>query len=149
MAFLTGTYLHTVDNGGRIAVPSKLRERLGEHVVVTYGRGRCVAIFPYDVWQKIAERATQEEPNTGEAENDMRLWTFAMTSDDQVDNQGRVSIPEHLRQDVGIVGEVAVVGVGDHLQVWDRDAWVAKRASLRERPPNAPGAHPGEQGGRT
>jgi MraZ protein len=142
MLFFTGTYLHSLDDRGRIAVPAKLREKLGAEVAVTNGRGACLAIFPLDVWQVTANRVLSE-PNVSDSDNDMRLFTFGDAWEGPVDNQGRIALPDYLRDAAGLTGEVAVVGAGDHVQIWDKQAWINRRAELRRSPPNLAGQRSG------
>jgi MraZ protein len=142
--YFTGTYLHTIDDHGRVALPSKLRERLGDSIVITNGHGQCLAVYPEPKWQSTAD-ALLSNPGVDESENDKRLFYFGDSWPGDVDKQGRVSIPDYLRTDAGLGVEVAIVGAGDNIQIWDKDAWIARRAAQRQLQSGVAGARPGDK----
>jgi MraZ protein len=145
MSYFTGTYLHTLDERGRIALPAKLREKLGEKVAVTYGRTeQSLAVYPYAVWE-VTVKKVLEQPVVNDSENDMRLFFFGNAWEGAADGQGRIPLPDHMREATGLSGEVAVVGAGDHVQIWDKEAWISKRADLRKRPPSLTGPRPSDR----
>jgi MraZ protein len=141
MPFFTGTYLHTLDERNRIAMPAKLRPLLGERVAVNIGREACLVVYPYAVWEATGAQITRG-PDTTQEEFDIRLQYFANALDVTVDGQGRVALTDYVCEAVGIKSEVAVVGAGDQVQIWDRETWIAKRAKLREKPASLPGLRP-------
>ena len=129
--YFTGTYLHTIDDHGRVALPSKLRERLGDSIMVTKGRGACLKVYPEHKWTTTAD-ALLSTPGVDVAEDERRLDYFGDSWPGDVDKQGRVSLPDYLRSDAGLGTDVAIVGAGDNIQIWDKDAWIARRAAQRQ-----------------
>ena len=131
----TGTYLHTLDDRGRIALPAKLRECLGDKVAVTNGFApNTLVVYPEHTWEKFSDRLL-EAPAVNEAANDARLYYFGNAWEGAIDNQGRIPLPDYMREFANLSNEVAVVGAGDHIVIWDRQEWIAKRAALRANRP--------------
>ena len=148
MERLTGTYFHTLDDRGRVALPAKLREKLGEKVAVTNGIAHhSLVVYPEDKWDVISDHILAA-PAVNEEENDIRLFFFGDATEADVDGQGRIAIPEYLREYAGMTGEVAIVGAGDHIQIWDKEAWIAKRAALRAKAPSLPSIRTAESASR-
>lgn len=139
--YFTGTYLHTIDDRGRVALPAKLREKMGDAIAIANGRGKCLVVYPEEVWIAMGKDVLSS-PDLNAAEDDMRLFFFADAWDGEIDKQGRVPIPDYMRDAGGLATDVAVVGAGDHIQIWDREAWIAKRAELRKNPPTLVSSRP-------
>ena len=131
LPILSGSYAHSLDDRGRIAVPAKLREKLGDGVWVTVSLGK-LGLYPPDVWQRHIERYLAVSPFDPAGLND-RLDIFSMAQECDIDKQGRVLIPPDLRQAVRLSNDVVLVGVGDHIQVWNQDDWRVMRGRLDER----------------
>lgn len=132
--YFSGTYLHTIDERGRVALPAKLREKLGDAIAITNGRGKCLVVYPEKVWNAMAEKVISA-PDLNAGEDNMRLFLFGDAWEGEIDKQGRVPIPDYLRDAATLGADVAVVGAGDHVQIWDKEAWIAKRAELHKSPP--------------
>ena len=146
--YFTGTYLHTLDERGRIAIPARLREKLGEMVSVVRGRGNCLVVYPHEAWITMAEQVLAKpgrNPILNPVEEDEAMRMFSEVWDGEMDKQGRIPIPDYLRQDAKLISDVAVVGLGDHIQIWDKEAWLARRADLRRSPPVAQVTRPAER----
>lgn len=117
-----GEYSHSVDPKKRLALPSKFRGELGNRVVVTRGLDRCLFVYPMKVWEEIASKLG----NLPVGESGTRSFIRLMLSgavDTELDSQGRVLLPEYLKNDAGLKKEVTVVGVYNRLEIWDEDAW--------------------------
>ena len=119
---LLGEHEHTLDDKNRLTLPSKLREQLGAHVVVSRGLDGCLYVYADGEWARLAERVGSLDPFSREART-MQRWFFASGSDAELDKQGRMVIPAALLKIAGIGREVTVAGVYDHLEIWDRAAW--------------------------
>jgi MraZ protein len=130
MAILTGTYQHTLDDRGRIALPARLRERLGATVFVFRGSGKCVRVVPYNVYDAATTKVTSVSWKTEQGDDD-RLLEYPEVAEVDIDSQGRIAIGDDHRAEADLAGEVTIVGAGDHLQIWNKAAWAAKRAALR------------------
>jgi len=136
--YFTGTYIHTLDDRGRLALPAKLRDRLGERVTVTIGIApHSLAIYPESSWGQLRNRLLAT-PAVTEEDNNLRLSFFGEALDGTIDNQGRIAIPDYLREWAELTGEVAVVGTGDYITIWDKQAWINTRAALRAKRPSWP-----------
>jgi MraZ protein len=135
MKYFSGSYAHSLDDRGRLAIPSRLRERLGDALVVTKGRERYLVVYPAADWDAQVEQVLAV-PAFDAAAIDLRLSIFADASDCDVDKQGRILIPASLREFAGIAENVTIVGAGDHVQIWDCNAWEIKSKALAERPPD-------------
>jgi MraZ protein len=119
---LLGEHEHSLDDKNRLTLPAKLREQLGERVVVTRGLDGCLYVYAEAEWAQLAQRVGTLDPFSREART-MQRWFFASGSDAELDKQGRMVIPATLLKQAGIGREVTVAGVYDHLEIWDRAAW--------------------------
>ncbi|MDE7328045.1 MAG: division/cell wall cluster transcriptional repressor MraZ [Lachnospiraceae bacterium] len=114
-----GQYRHTVDTKGRVFVPMKFREGLGEHFVLTGGLDGCLFLYPDRKWEEFANQL-KSLAGTKEARQ-LKRYFFANAAEMEVDSQGRILIPSHLRGGVG--KEVVFVGVFDRVELWDSGCW--------------------------
>ena len=119
-----GEYQHTVDEKGRVVMPSKFRDRLEDGVVVTKGQERCLFVFPVDRWEEEVAKVNRL-PRTNRRNRDYARSFFGAASDQRIDKQGRLQIPPALRSYAGLDKEVAIVGVADRLEIWNVEAWQA------------------------
>lgn len=113
-----GTYQHTFDDKGRLTLPAKWRSELAGGVVVTRGVDKCLYIFTRAKFEGMAK----EIENQGIERADAREWARHIAgnaSDAEADKQGRIIIPQSLRDFAGLNGQVVVVGVIGHIEVWD------------------------------
>jgi len=116
-----GEYHHTIDDKGRLTIPSKIRYELGETFVVTRGLDGCLFVYPKNVWDNIV-RKYQELPNVKDARNFMRFFLSGAT-DTQFDKQGRINIASPLIKYAELKKDCVVIGVGDRLEIWSEDRW--------------------------
>lgn len=117
-----GAYSHTLDAKGRVVMPSKFRNGLEAGCVVTKGQERCLYVFSMDRWEKEAERV-QTLPRTDRRARNYSRSFFASATDQQLDGQGRVQLPESLRRYAGLEKDLSVVGVADHIEIWAAEVW--------------------------
>jgi transcriptional regulator MraZ len=133
---LLGEYEHTMDDKNRLTLPAKFRQAFGDGVILTRGLERCVVAYPRRDWsERIGRRLDELDPLSGEARA-VRRFTFAGASDEELDKQGRVTIPAPLLRHAGLEREVVVAGLHDHLEIWDRAAWRAQLAELEGSAPH-------------
>jgi MraZ protein len=116
-----GEYNHTVDDKGRVIIPVKFREDLGDDFVVSRGLDGCLFVHDNKEWQKFVEKL-QEIPGGKDARQFRRNF-LAKAETASIDKQGRVLIPEKLRSEAAIEKEVVVIGVGNRIEIWNRDNW--------------------------
>ena len=124
-----GEYAHTVDEKGRITLPAKYRADLASGVVVTRGIDKCLFVFPMEEWKKLSDRVSALPLTDGQAREFRRLL-FSGATDAELDKQGRVLLPQYLRDYAGLNSNVIVAGLNTHMEIWALDAWNAIRANL-------------------
>jgi MraZ protein len=117
-----GTHQPRLDDKGRLFLPAKYREELAEGLVITKGQERCLYVFPVEEFQRITE-ALRTAPVTAKAVRDYSRVFFASASDEVPDKQGRVTIPQSLRQYAGLDRDCVVIGANTRLEIWDAQAW--------------------------
>jgi MraZ protein len=121
-AMFLGEYEHNLDDKGRLAVPARFREELGEGVVITRGFDHCLMGFPRPRWEELAERVSGLSLGHGDARN-MRRLLFSGAADIQLDRQGRILIPQNLREYAGLSEQVIVAGLNTHFEIWSGERW--------------------------
>ena len=117
-----GEYNHTIDAKGRLIVPSKFREKLGEEFVVTKGLDDCLFVYPMDEWAHI-EEAFRKVPLTNKKARDFVRFFFAGAASCEVDKQGRILLPPNLRSYAGLEKEIVSAGVLNRVEIWDKEKW--------------------------
>jgi MraZ protein len=117
-----GEYEHNLDDKGRLAVPARFREDLGDGVVITRGFDRCLMGFPRAVWTRLAEQVSNLSLGQGEARN-LRRLLFSGAADIMLDRQGRILIPQNLREYAGLGEQVIVAGLNTHFEIWSNERW--------------------------
>jgi MraZ protein len=126
---LLGEHEHALDEKNRLTLPARLRDQLGDRVVVTRGLDGCLYVYAAAEWSKLADRVGTLDPLSSEART-MQRFFFASAMDAELDKQGRIVIPASLLESAGIGREVTVAGIYDHLEVWDRAAWRDQRQTV-------------------
>jgi MraZ protein len=120
----TGEFRHAIDGKGRIAVPARFRAELAPGAHVTRWMDNCVAIFPNQAWQKLADRVGEQRYADAGARAFSR-FLFSGAFEVEVDRQGRVVLPASLRQFGGLTTEAVVVGSLDHIELWEPTRWAS------------------------
>jgi MraZ protein len=126
-----GEYQHSVDSKGRLVLPSKFRDRLDPGLVVTKGQERCLYVFPVDRWEEEVDKVNRL-PRTDRRSRNYARSFFGSATDQHLDGQGRVQLPQTLRDYAGLSKDVTVVGVADRVEIWDTDAWTANSTDADE-----------------
>ncbi len=116
-----GEFEHTLDDKGRVFLPARHREELGEIVMAARGVDGQINIYPVAAWQALAE-TLGDQNQAHSAVRDMGRITFA-ASECPVDKQGRIVLPNALRKHAQLDTEVVLVGVKNHLEIWSRENW--------------------------
>lgn len=116
-----GEYHHTIDEKGRLILPSKIRVELKSNFVITRGLDGCLFIYPSDEWDNIIAKY-RELPNTKDARNFMRFFLSGATNSD-FDKQGRINIPSPLIEYANLNKDCVIIGVNERLEVWDKNRW--------------------------
>ena len=121
-----GEYQHTLDPKGRVILPSAFRERLKDGLVMTVGLDHCLTVHPTDEWEQVVEglRALR---TTDRRERMFARMMTASAHAEELDRQGRITIPGRLRQYAALDKDVAVVGADSRIELWDAGRWESYR----------------------
>ncbi len=121
-----GEYSHALDKKGRIIVPSKFREIFKEHYAekfyITRGLDKCLFVFTEEEW-KIQERHFKDMPFTRQEARKFNRLYFSGASEVTCDKQGRILIPQYLKEYAEIKNDVVIVGVSDRIEIWAKEKW--------------------------
>ena len=117
-----GTYEPRLDEKGRLILPAKFRDELAGGVVLTRGQERCLYAFPMREFEDMHDRLRQAPVTSKQARDYLRVF-LSGASDEIPDKQGRVTVPANLRRYAGLERELAVIGAGSRLEIWDAQAW--------------------------
>ena len=118
-----GEYNHTVDGKGRLIVPSKFRESLGDEFVVTKGLDGCLFVYSNEEWANIEEKFRNVPLTTKDARKFSRFF-FAGAATCEVDKQGRILLPAVLREYADIQKDIVSVGVLNRIEIWSKQRWL-------------------------
>jgi MraZ protein len=114
-----GEYHHTIDDKGRLTIPSKLREELGDKIVITKGLDGCLFLYPTSEFKSITEKY-KELPNTKDARNYLRFF-LSGAMEIEFDKQGRINISQPLIKFASLVKDCVIIGVNERLEIWSSD----------------------------
>jgi MraZ protein len=116
---MTGTYHHTIDAKGRLAIPARLRDELGESFHVTLSTEKCLTVYSNDSWNELNNRI-KSLPMLSQKE--MRSLS-ALAAKCDIDAQGRILLPQALREFANLKKNVTIIGAGEWAEIWDSDEW--------------------------
>ncbi|GED10205.1 transcriptional regulator MraZ [Cellulosimicrobium cellulans] len=119
---LLGTFTPRLDDKGRLILPAKFRSRLAPGLVMTRGQERCLFLLPMDEFRRMYDQIRQAPVTSKQARDYLRVF-LSGASDEIPDKQGRISIPAPLRAYAGLDRDVAVIGAGTRVEIWDAQAW--------------------------
>lgn len=126
-----GEYQHTIDPKGRLIVPAKFREGLGEQFIATRGLDKCLFVYPLEEW-KILEQKLKNLPVTqAEARSFVRFF-FSGATECELDKQGRILIPANLREYGQLDKDVVFVGIASRVEIWAKERWDDYSATANE-----------------
>ena len=117
-----GEYNHTIDSKGRLIVPSKFREALGDEFVVTKGLDGCLFVFPMDEWNFFTQKL-HDLPLTKKEARQFSRFFLAGAASCEVDKQGRILLPSVLRDFSGLDKDAVLVGVSSRIEIWSKLKW--------------------------
>ncbi|MBP2102300.1 MraZ protein [Enterococcus alcedinis] len=119
-----GEFQHTIDAKGRLIMPSKLREKLGEKFVVTRGLDGCLFGYPLSEWAQLEAKLSEMPLAKKDARTFVRFFYSAAT-ECELDKQGRINIPASLRTHGNLIKNCVIVGVSNRIEIWDEERWQA------------------------
>lgn len=117
-----GEYQHNIDTKGRIIVPAKFRELLGETFVITRGLDRCLFGYPLEEWKQVEEKL-KALPLTKKDARAFTRFFFSGASECELDKQGRINIPTPLVSYAQLEKECVVLGVSNRIEIWSKELW--------------------------
>ena len=117
-----GEYNHTIDAKGRLIIPAKFRETLGEEFVVTKGLDGCLFVYDNKEWSAFEEKLKSLPLTNKDARQFVRFFLAGATQA-EVDKQGRILIPGVLREFAGLEKDVVLVGVASKIEIWSKERW--------------------------
>ncbi len=117
-----GQYNHSLDAKGRVIVPAKLREELGDTFVVTKGFDGCLFVYSDEGWKAFEDKFNSLPLNNKDVRQLTRFFLAGAVSC-EVDKQGRFNIPQYLREFAGLDKDVVLIGAGSRVEIWDKNKW--------------------------
>jgi len=117
-----GEYHHSIDNKGRMIVPSKFRDNLGEMFIITRGLDQCLFGYPLSEWALIEEKL-KGLPLTKKDARAFTRFFFSGATESELDKQGRINIPAPLLQYAKLEKECVVLGVSNRIEIWSKQIW--------------------------
>ena len=117
-----GEYQHTIDTKGRLIIPHKFRDALGEKFVATKGLDNCLFVYPMEEWQQF-EQKFKSIPSTSKDARAFARFFFSGATECELDKQGRILLPANLREHGKMDKEVVVLGVSTRVEIWSKEIW--------------------------
>lgn len=127
---LKGEYSHTIDAKGRVIIPAKMRDDLGEHFVITKGMEHCLYAYPEKEWAAFEEKLNALPTTTDKKARSFAYFFQGSANDADLDKQGRVPISAVLRDYANLEKEVVFIGMGKRAEIWDKARWDEKNAEV-------------------
>lgn len=122
-----GEFKHNLDAKGRVAVPAKFRNKLGVNAIITRGLDHCLFVFNSKEWEALAQKLISLPLAQANSRAFVRLM-LAGAVEAEVDKQGRVLIPDYLREYAGLKKETIITGLYNRIEIWDSNAWKQYKA---------------------
>lgn len=120
---ISGEYNHALDSKNRIILPVKLREQLGENIVMAKGVDLCVSVYPTDAWGTFTDKINSLPEIQSRK---IKRFIYSSAVELATDTQGRILVPQNLKDYAGLGKNVTIIGVGDHVEIWDEENWKAE-----------------------
>ena len=118
---LTGTYENKMDVKGRTFIPVKMRKELGLSFMITRWLDNCLAVYTMEKWNQLATTLNSQPMAKS---RDTKRFFFSSATEVELDKQGRILIPQNLRDYAGLEQDIVVIGAGDWAEIWSRDRWM-------------------------
>ena len=119
---LIGEYKHTLDSKGRVIIPAKFRQELGEDFIITRGLDGCLFGYSVNNWHLLEDKLARLPLNKRDTRSFVRFFYSAAT-ESRCDKQGRVNIPLTLRQHAALNKKCVIVGISDRIEIWAEERW--------------------------
>ena len=129
LSMLVGSYNHKLDSKGRTVLPARFRGELGSSIVATIGIDRCIVLYPVSRWEELILKL-KDLSSFKKKTRDFRRVLLSMATELEIDGSGRILIPSGLREYAVIDQEVTLIGLEDHLEIWDSIRWEEQRSGV-------------------
>ena len=126
-----GEFRHSIDSKGRLIMPAKFRENLGEQFVVTRGLDRCLFVYPRTEWSVLEEKI-KTLPITKKDVRAFMRTLFSGATECEVDKQGRINLPNNLLEYAKIEKDVVIIGVSTRVEIWSASEWESYSAEAAD-----------------
>ena len=123
-----GEYSHSLDPKGRMTIPAKFRERLGERFVVTRSLDTCLAVYDMEAWEAFSKKLSELPYNAQEQREFVRFF-FSGAAEVEPDKMGRILLPPPLRVAARIEKDVVLIGAGSRIEIWSKELWRENQSS--------------------
>lgn len=117
-----GEYAHSIDAKGRIMIPSKYRSKLGDRFILTKGLDHCLFIYTLEEWSKFEEKLRNLPFSSKDARQFTRFF-LSGAEECEMDTQGRILIPQNLREHANLTKEIVSIGVSNRIEIWSAETW--------------------------
>lgn len=117
---LTGEFQHSIDVKGRMIMPAKFRDELGEKFVATKGLDKCLFIFPLSEWEKLDKQLSELSLSKG---REIQRFFYGGMTECEIDKQGRILIPSNLRDYAELEKDIIVIGLNKRAEIWNKSNW--------------------------
>ena len=117
---LVGEFQHNIDTKGRVIVPAKFRDELGDKIVITKGLDKCLFIFPETEWSKLETELSELSLSKGRK---IQRFFYGGMTECEIDKQGRILVPQNLRDYSELIKDVVFVGLSKRAELWSKDEW--------------------------
>lgn len=129
---LIGEYIHTLDPKKRLSMPAKFRKEIGKKVVITHGLDGCLFVYPLGQWEKVTQKLTELPMGQADTRGFSRFMLAGAVETD-VDANGRILIPDFLKQFSNLKSKVVVIGVHDRIEIWNEKAWNTYKGRIEKQ----------------
>lgn len=119
-----GEFAHNIDRKGRLIMPAKFREELGERVIINRGLDGCLNVYTAEQWETVYQKIATLPSTNKDARMYQRIF-LSKASEVELDSQGRILIPASLVALAGLEKECLVIGVANHIEIWSKEKWLA------------------------
>ncbi|MFC7442319.1 division/cell wall cluster transcriptional repressor MraZ [Laceyella putida] len=117
-----GEFRHNIDEKGRVIVPAKFREGLGDSFIITRGLDHCLFAYPQSEWKQLEQKLKTLPFTKADARKFTRFF-FSGACEVELDKQGRANIPSHLREFAQLTKECVIIGVSSRVEIWCKERW--------------------------
>ncbi len=126
---LVGEFQHNIDAKGRMIMPAKFRDELGEKFVITKGLDKCLFVFSQFEWEKLDQKLSEQSLSKGRK---IQRFFYGGMTECELDKQGRVLVPQTLREYAELFKDAVVVGLAKRAEIWNKDEWEKQNAEFVE-----------------